>query len=292
MDRITFGPGLYSSISIPHGLYHADPCDRPSLSAHIAKELVRHSPGHAARMHPRLGGQYTKKASAEMDVGTVIHGLLLGSGPEIVEVNADDWRTKAAQQSRSEAEASGKVAMLSRKLAKVKTAADKIRVCLPFDLAASRNEVTAIWDSGAAICRARIDSLHPDWWIWDLKIVDDAMLSSADRNVVSFDYHVQAASNLDGIETLAPEAAGRARFGLCFVEWENPEIGIKRCEIRGQLLDVGKQRWDRAKSVWPRCLMSGQWPGYSSDITEVKCPAWAAGEEFEQQIAANVAAPF
>lgn len=284
-------PGLYSSQIVSHNRYHSDPCERPSLSSHIAVELVKRSPGHAARIHPRLGGQYERRTSDAMDTGSILHGILLESGPQIVEVDADSWRTDKAKAQKAMAEDEGKIAVLKGKYAAIRAAAEEVRKTLPFDIAAARKEVTAIWTSGETPCRARIDCLSPDWTIDDLKFTDDATVSSADRNIAGFGYHVQAAANIDAIETLFPEAAGRVRFVLDFIEWERPQLGVIRREIRGQLLDVGRRQWNRAKAIWAQCLAANVWPGYSAEVTEAQCPAWIAAAELDTQIA-NQKPPF
>lgn len=280
-------------LDIPHAVYHADPCERPSLSSHIASVVVSKSPGHAALMHPRLGGRHFESNEA-MDTGSILHGLLLGGGQELVEVDAKDWRTNAAKEAREKATAEGKIAILKDKIARIQSAAEQVKKHLPIDLVTASTEVTAIWNSGCTSgpysgtpCRCRIDALMPDWWIWDLKFVEDATVSSADRNIASSNYHLQAAANIDAIESLVPEQAGRVHFGLCFVEWENPAIGIKLVEISGQLLDVGQQRWKRAKRIWGECLAANKWPGYSTEIIEAQCPAWVASDEMGEAIKAN-----
>ena len=280
---MTLPVGLH--LDVPHDVYHADPSERPSLSSHIANVVVSKSPGHAALVHPRFGGQHFE-ASEAMDIGSILHGLLLGGGQELVEVDAKDWRTNAAKEARDAAIAAGALPVLKDKLVRIKAAAELVKVHLPFDLATARTEVTAIWNSDGCPCRCRIDALMPDWWIWDLKFCEDATVSAADRNIASSGYHMQGAANIDAIESLVPEQAGRVHFGLCFVEWQNPAIGIKRVEIRGQLLDVGQQKWRRAKTTWAQCLAANKFPGYSTEIVEAQCPAWVAAEELESQIAA------
>ena len=90
--------GLHENIS--HDVYHADPSERPSLSSHLAGILLARSPAHAKLSHPRFGGAFPDKPSDEMNVGSIIHGLLLGGGADIVEIDADNYRTKAAQEAR------------------------------------------------------------------------------------------------------------------------------------------------------------------------------------------------
>jgi hypothetical protein len=281
--HVFLDPGLYDNDLVPHTRYHADPCERPSLSSHIASVVVSKSAGHAALVHPRLGKPSFETSDA-MDIGSILHGMLLGGAADIVSVDAKDWRTNAAKEARDAAVASGKIAVLADKFARIQSAAEQVKKHLPISLATARTEVTAIWNSDGCPCRCRIDALMPDFWIWDLKFVEDATVSAADRNIAGSNYHVQAAANIDAIETLVPEMAGRVHFGLCFVEWENPAIGIMRREVRGQLLHIGQGKWGRAKDIWSKCLAEKKWPGYSSEVIEAGCPAWIASEELTAQV--------
>jgi hypothetical protein len=276
--------GLHEGV--PHEFYHSDPSEKPSLSSHVAQVLLAKSAAHAKLIHPRFGGQRGDSSDA-MDAGSLLHAFLLGGGSDIVEFDAADWRTNAAKAKREEAYAAGMLPVLAHKLADIKAAVPRVKAALPFDLSTAKTELTALWESGGCPCRCRLDALMPDLWIWDLKFAEDAMLSSQDRNIEGSGYHVQAAANIDGIETSMEGAAGRVHFGLCFVEWKNPEIGIIRKEIRGQLLDVGQRKWNRAKGIWAQSLKSGQFPGYCSDVVAAECPPWVAAQDLEQQIANN-----
>ena len=118
-------------MGIPHDRYHADPCERPSLSAHIAMELIKHSAGHAAKIHPRIGGERHAESNGAMDTGSLLHGLILGGGAPIVEVDAKAWNTNDAKAKRDEAMKAGKIAVLAHKFARIQTtaAADRRASC-------------------------------------------------------------------------------------------------------------------------------------------------------------------
>ena len=87
-------PGRYE---MPEADYHADPVAGGSLSSSVARHILARTPAEVAyeRDHPVHKDAY--------DLGTVVHKALLGIGPEIVEVDADSWQTKAARQARDEA---------------------------------------------------------------------------------------------------------------------------------------------------------------------------------------------
>ena len=283
-------PGLYDNI--PHDVYHADPCEAPSLSSHVAMKVAAQSLGHAYEIHPRLGGHGFSGSTKEQTTGTILHSLLLGGDVGIVEIDAPDFRTKKAQGERDAATAAGKVPVLQHKMQVIRASADNVRkhlIDLGYDFSKARTELTAIWESGTTWCRARLDSLFPDFLIVDLKSTEDAAKASDGRNIVSSGYHIQAASNIAGIEANIPEAVGRVRFVDLFVEWERPHIGIIQREIRGELLELGQRQWRRAVEAWGPAVEENKFPGYSSAIEPAICPPWAMAADMERQIGIETA---
>ena len=111
---------------LPADEYHADPCERPSLSASIAKVLDRSSPLHAWAAHPRFGGRAPVRESKALARGTLLHALLLGESDRIEVVHADDWRTKAAKAARADANAWGRIPTLVGDLERTQVVADAI----------------------------------------------------------------------------------------------------------------------------------------------------------------------
>ena len=282
--------GLHENVK--HAEYHADPSERPSLSSHLAGILLAKSPAHARLAHPRLGGAMEENPTDEMNAGSIIHGILLGGGSEIVELDFKDFRKDAAKEARDAAYQAGKIPMLAHKLAAIRTATEEIRKMLPVDFAQARCELTAIWESGGCPCRARLDSLFDaeGWFVVDLKTCDDLQLSSAARNMFSSGYHIQAAANIDAIETTMPEAAGRVKFANLFVETA-PPYGVQLVDLAGDFRDLGRRQWNRAKALWAQCLAANAFPGYPPTKT-VSAPAWAMTDEMSAAIAAGGAPPF
>ena len=80
-------PGIYT---IPLVEYIADPCPEPSLSASIAHTIVMESPLHAFIQHPRLNIGAIEHGSNKMDIGTIVHGMVLeGDESRLVIVEPD-----------------------------------------------------------------------------------------------------------------------------------------------------------------------------------------------------------
>lgn len=274
-------------LNVPHADYHADPHELPSLSSHVANILIKSSPARAKLGHPRLGGKHRPSTSDQIE-NSIMHDLLLGGGADIVEVDAKDFRTDAAKKSRDEALAAGKNPIIKAKLDDLRRQAERIRACVPFLSSPGLvTEATAIWTADGCPCRCRIDALD-GFTVYDVKIFPDVTPSEADRAAAANGYFVQAAANIDGVEATVEGAIGRAKFVLVFIDPNEPEIGTIYREVRGESLHVGRSRWNRAKAKWAHCLATNQWPGFSTEIEEARCPAWLANDEADSAIAEDV----
>lgn len=283
--------GLHEGI--PHDVYHADPSERPSLSSHCAITLIRRSPAHAHLGHPRFGG-VIGESTAEQDAGSIIHDMLLGGGAEVVCIDAPDFKTKKAQQERDAARDAGKIPIIAHKYETLIKTVEEMRKMLPVDFSQARCELTAIWESNGCPCRARVDSLFITdeglWKVYDIKTCDDAARASSASNLFTMGYHIQAAANLEAIETLIPGAAGRVEFVDLFVERE-PPYGVIEVDFAGDFRELGVRQWSRAKARWSTCLASGKWPAYENKKT-AHAPAYAMNEEMEVAISVAGTPPF
>jgi hypothetical protein len=255
----------------------------------LAGILLSRSPAHAQLAHPRFGGAIPEKPTDETNVGSIIHGLLLGGGADVVPIDADNYRTKAAQEARDAAYQAGKIPMLAHKLEAVRASTEEISKACRIDFGNARCELTAIWESDGCPCRARLDAVFPGL-IVDLKTSDNIAVASADRNIFTYGYHIQAAAYLDAFETLNPEEAGRVKFRLLFAETE-PPYGVMQVELAGDFIDLGKRQWKRAKGLWAQCLATNVFPGYPESKT-VHAPAWALSEAMDAAITASTGLPF
>ena len=102
---------------IPLDEYIRDPAPAPSLSAGIAHRLLSQSPQHAWLAHPRLNSNWRPDSNEAAEIGTIAHALLLeGDGSRVVQVHADDWRSKAARSSRDAIRQAGRLPVLANKL--------------------------------------------------------------------------------------------------------------------------------------------------------------------------------
>ncbi len=269
--------------------YHADPCPTPSLSSSIAKVLIERSPLHAHHLHPRFGKGY-RAPTESMRTGTLIHRLLLNAGAEIVVINEDSWRKKAAKLARSEAEAAGKIAVLKGKHARAADAvaeiADRLADCeIHFD---GQSEVPIRWQSdlnGIPVeCRCMLDHVDLDrGLIYDVKVVASASPDRIARSVIDYGYDIQGAAYTEAVSQIRPNLAGRVRFVLLFVEAEKP-YAVCPVELDGTLRAYGSERWGSAVEIWHRCLERDEWPGYASKIETLEPPPWLASRLLEGEL--------
>src|SRR4051794_7548534 len=99
-------PGVYD---IDDVTYHADPVPDGSLSSSGARKLLPPS-CPAIFKYERDNPPASTKT---FDLGHAAHKLCLGVGPDVVEVEADSWRTNAAKDRGEEIRAAGGVPLLT-----------------------------------------------------------------------------------------------------------------------------------------------------------------------------------
>lgn len=269
-------PGVYPDFN--ELAYHCD----PALSASGAKRLL---PPHCPALfkHDRdNGGRPNKRA---FDVGHAVHAAVLGVGLELVVVDADDWRSKAARETRDAAYAEGKCPVL----AKEKSLADGMALALRqhpiasslFAAGSGRPEVSVFWrdDKRRVDRRARFDWLpHTDGGqivVPDYKTTNSAEPHSFHGSIFRFGYDIQAVFYADAVRAAA--IAEDVRFLFVAQETTLPYL-VTVHELDDLSLALGRRRVDEACAVFRECTETDVWPGYSSDIELVSPPAWLANQ--------------
>lgn len=288
-DPIRLPPGLH--LDVPHEVYHADPCPAPSLSSSIARRLVAESPLHAWNAHPRLGNGEREDGTAAQDNGTLIDRLIFDSGPLIVEVKADNFRTKLAQEQRDAAHAAGHIPVLSHVLAEALKTAVKVvdRLAERGVRLKGQSQVTAIWQEGETWRRGRFDHWVEESGaatIYDLKWVKSARPDDIARHMITYGVDIQAAAYVKAVETLRPDLAGRVKFQPLFVE-NGAVLAMCIRPIAGTMRELGQRKWKRAGEMWDRCLAADHWPDYG-DEGQIEAPEWALTADMTQQASAMI----
>lgn len=269
---------------MPADRYHADPCPRPSLNASIAKILIEQSPAHARAAHPRLNPLAEGFNSSRLDLGTVCHTLALGTGKEIVSIDAENWTTKAAKQARDEARAAGKTPILAHVLDEAHMILSHLGPELErhglaqlWNAPHAKSESVFIAKEGELFLRCMVDrhvAGAGGLTIFDYKTAADVSPTFLQRQVVNMGYDVQDGHYTRVAEALFPEYAGRVRFVFLFQEITAPYCVVP-VELDGTGKEIGRRKATAAARLFEQCLDVGHWPSYPAGIARPDYPAWA-----------------
>jgi hypothetical protein len=231
-----------------------------------------------------------KPPSEAMLKGTALHTAVLE--PDLwdstiaVPPHSFDRRTRGGKElaAQFEQNSAGKIVLAREDADEVRRMADAVRkhpaarflLELP-----GRREASYTWTDPATglECKTR-----PDWHSEDRRIVVDVK-TSADasraefaRSIANFEYHVQAAWNLD--------AQGGELFLSVVVENTRP-YGVAVYPASNAMLDAGRRRiWGGvcprtgepltgAMQLLAECWRTNTWPGYGDQIQEpIDLPGW------------------
>lgn len=258
--------------SIPHAEY----LSMPALSVSGMKQLLPPSCPALFR-HYRDNPQPSKHA---YDIGHVAHGLILGDGPEVVVVDAPDWRGKAAREERDAAYAAGQVPVLAHEYEQCAAMAAAVRSNRLADalLSHGKPEQTLTWTDPTGVpMRARVDWL-PDgrrdgrYILVDVKTTGgSAHPSEFARTAAKFEYGMQARHYMNGVKACGLD--DDPEYVLIVVETSKPHL-VSLVEFTEDDLQIAADKIADAVNIYRGCVESGIWPGYSPDIETIEMPAW------------------
>jgi hypothetical protein len=279
--------------NVPSEVYHADDImldGRPSLSASIAHLLVTSSPRHAWTNHPRLNPDHEPVDDDKFNVGTYAHALLL-EGREVAEVvQADSWRTAWAKEAREEIRSRGKVPLLPNQWDAVHQMVDAVAVQLerleldPIPLTDGKPEQTMVWSEDGVLCRARIDWLHTNGDVCDVKTTS-RLAVGWDRGPL-FDHgcDVQAALYLRGLRSVFEDKWFPAPPTWTWLVIEtSPPYGLIPYRLTAPVLALGDAKVDRALHLWRECLTNDSWPLYPAEPVDAQLPSWVESRWLEKE---------
>jgi hypothetical protein len=265
------GDGLWD---VPEEQYHA----HPALSVSGAKKLL--PPSCPALFHHER--TTAKKPRREFDFGHAAHLVVLGAGPELHVVGADNYLTKAAKQERDEAHARGAVPLLPAEFDTVQAMAAAIRRhprAAELFSDAGIAEQSLFWtDQETGVpCRARLDWLSRR--VVDYKTTTDVSPGAISRTVEKFSYHQQAHWYLDAAVYL-DLVEEDAEFLFVFQD-KNPPYLVTVVELDDTAMRIGRERNRLAREIFRDCTEAGVWPAYSNDIERISLPVYAQRRHLE-----------
>lgn len=278
--------GVYE---IPAEEYHADCCPEPSLSKSVAKLLIDRSPRHAWWAHPRLNPDFERKTKAQFDIGSAAHALVLGDEQKFAIIDADSYRTKAAQEARDAAYASDRIPLLPDQYECVLAMERAFRAQIDAHQEArdaftnGKPEQVLIWREGDVWCRARLD-----WLPSAGRIFDDYKTTAAaahpdawgSRTFFETGCDFQDAFYRRGIKKVLGIADPIFRFTV--QETEPPHL---LCVMQADpaVRAIAEKKVEAAIRLWGQCLKANRWPGYPAMTCHLELPAWRETQWLERE---------
>lgn len=269
-------PGVYT---LPVDDYHRDPVAGGSLSSSGARRLL--PPSCPAKFRHWVDeGQPPKR---EFDLGHAAHKLILGAGPELVVIDADSYKTKAAQQARDRAHAEGRVPLLLAELDMVQAMAAALRAhpvaSVLLDPTRGEPEKTLVWqdDTTGVWCRALLDYLpyrtsDRRLIIPDYKTCHSAAPDDLPKAMAGYGYHQQLDFYLAGAQALRLDQ--EPAMVLIFQEKTVPYL-ITIAQPTQGAMEIARTRNAKARDIYRQCTETGVWPGYGDEVIPLALPAWA-----------------
>ncbi len=277
-------PGVYEMSAEE---YHADPVPGGSLSSSGARRLL--SPSCPALFaYEREHGQGHKTT---WDIGHAAHKLVLGNGPDLVRIDADEWRTAKVKAEVAEVREAGGVPLKPAQHDMVTDMAEAIRnhktASALFNPLGGRAEQSLFWKDAATGVqrRARLDWLpFPQAGrrliVPDYKTTKDASPEGIKKASHQFGYHQQAPWYLDGVTALGlgPDPT----FVFVFQEKDPPYL-VTVVELDVIAMKYGRYLNQQAIDIYAECTRTGHWPGYSDGIELIPLPGYIE-HQFLQEI--------
>lgn len=245
------------------------------LSVSGAKKLL--PPSCPAKFRATLG---VEEHRPQFDVGKAFHTKVLGSGADIVVVDADSWRSAGAREARDAAYAVGKVPLLAADAVIVDAMAEAVLAhdVAPHLFKGGAAEVSAFWtDEATGVqCKARFDYL-PEKQPGKRLIVPDlkSAVSASPKDFASaaarYGYVMQDRHYTSGLRHLGID--DDPAFVFVVIEKDLPYLPAVMQFAEPDELRLVETALDKALRLYRDCLATDTWPGYPG-ITHLSLPTW------------------
>lgn len=261
------------------------PFDTYAQQTGLSKSALDYFDRSPAHYRDFLAGKYKKESTPEMELGRVLHSLILEDRrewivrPETYPGKDGDkpWNGNATYCKEWMAEHAGETVLSWNQSEQYEEWASAVRNdadCLHL-LSDGKAEQSIFANAFGRWCKGRCDWLDTERnIIVDLKTVADARTETFSRQIHSFGWHRQAA-----LYIAIMEAIGLGKFEWYFIALEksNPaRINVRR--LSESAIDLGRCELEKSISQLTACEASNIWPGYSEPggrIGIVDVPQWA-----------------
>lgn len=264
--------------------YHLDPCEIPSLSRGTIKDLVLSCPAKAWWNHPKLNPNYKPTVKDIFDVGHAAHALFLQGLDSAWIVDAPDWRSKEARESKVRAREAGKYPLLigqhQNVKAMVEVANEELWKYLGVTIADGESEVTYIWNERETWMRVRVDWIKRSHFILDYKSTGTSSNPEEYSNIAgNTGLDIQDAFYCRGVN-----AVDREEHDFIFMVQETTAPYIcSFIRLSPVFKDMGEQKVEKGIRIWKRCMETGIWPGYTNEIYMVEPRPWTLASWEQKQ---------
>ena len=282
-------PILVEGMDFP--TYLGDPAPEPSITSSLVRDLLRTAPRKVWQNCARLNPDYEAAKKDIFDLGSAAHALFVGEGAEIVVVNENDWRKKAAQEAKAAAYAAGKTPIKKNDMRRVETMAEAAKKqfwqhkelrC--FEVGDPLREASIFWREAGVTCRCR-----PDLYI-DGTFISPAIIhyktTGANLNpytlskyAASLGWELIAAHYAAGVKALT----GEDPLQFFAVQETTPPYLCLVAQLDDAFLDLGRQRRQRALNIWAWCLRENKWPGWPDGTVVLEAPPWHENMAIQQR---------
>jgi len=265
---------------MPDEMYHGR---TDSLSYSGAKLLL--PPGCPALF--KWDRDNVRPSKTAWDIGHAFHTLVLGVGAEITIIEADSWRTKAAQTERQEAYDAGAVPVLRKDYGQLTGMAASVRAhplaCTLFDPANGTPEVSLFMrdDASGVNLRGRVDFLPHSrdgrMILPDLKSSISADPESFAKAAANYSYNLQSVFYQDLVTGLG--LADEVVFVFVVVAKDPPYL-VSVIQLDEEAERIGRALKQQAIEIYAECTATDTWPSYDPDpaggpqVSLVQMPRW------------------
>jgi hypothetical protein len=261
--------------SIEYAMSAIDYFARTGLSQTGIKHLLRSSAHYKAYLNQ------AGKTTREMAQGSALHTMLL-EGKDVFNArytvlkDGFDGRTKKGKEEKDEINRNGKIAISAEEYAGVIGMVESVR---QHSIAAALvedgdAEVSIFAELEGVPCKARIDYVHMDGLIIDVKTCDDARVPAFQNSYKKYGYHIQAAFYRKLYNLVSTDNPIEAVLFLA-VEREFPH-GVMVYKTDDTSMLVALDEIDHALAIYKREIIKGIRKGivYPEEIQTVSLPSW------------------
>lgn len=265
-------PGVYD---LSMGVYHGQPCSRPSISASGLKTIHQHGLGRFWRTSPLNPQARSEAGSASLTLGTNAHIYIFepDRAETLFEINGvENYRTKAARQWRDETIAAGRIPLTDGEALELHCMREAV---LEHSMARAavkqgRSERSLIWSDGEGEDQIWLKS-RPDFMPRRSgQLIVDYKTTSSDLDwwpsdaIKKWRYDIQAALQIEGVR----RAAEMEPRGLLYIVQSTAapyDIRLFTIDLKGDddwgraLIKRGSLHAQAAMEKFRRGVRTGDW---------------------------------